>query len=89
MKRNKKVEVRLTEQELSDLKYGANSKGMSISYYIREAVKGNSSDVDKRKIAMHIFNMQTYLNGVYQTDMTEETLSLLTKEMNSLWQYLN
>ena len=89
MKRSKKVEVRLTEQELSDIKNKADSKGVSVSYYIRDSVKGNAGDVDKRKIAMHLFNMQTFLNQTSLQEKSIESINFFEREMNELWQYLN
>lgn len=89
MKRNRRVDVRLTDEELSDIKYNADRKGMSISDYIRDTVKGTASDIDKRKVAMHIFNMQTFLNNIYHQGMCKDSYDAMEKEMNMLWQFLN
>lgn len=63
---------------------------MSISEYIRQAIReyGNPN-INKREIAMHVFNIQSYLNAIYQKGMTAETYNLLGMEMDKLWQYLN
>ena len=89
MIRDKKIEVRLTKEELEYLKYICNNLGISISDYIRQLMRGNTCNVDKRKIAMHIFNMQTFLNNIYQTGLTTDIIKALETEMNVLWQCLN
>ena len=87
MIRDKKIEVRLTREELEYLKYISNDT--SVSNYIKQLIKGDSCCAEKRQIARHIYNMQTYLNEGYHIGITPEIISKLETEMNQLWQFLN
>lgn len=90
MTRDKKIEVRLTEQELKHIENMSDSNSVTKSELIRQAVRNQNNGIaEKRMLQKHIFDMQTIVNQIYQIGATTELLNTLRLEMNALWQYLN
>ena len=89
MTRNKKIDIRLSDEEYNYIKYISDNMRMSISEYIRQAIRSDSGKANKKNMALHIFNMQSHINNLYQVGVTSETLNLLGLELDKLWLSLN
>ena len=90
MIRDKKVEVRLNQEEFDCLEYISDTTNISKSNILRQAIKEafQNSRINAKGILGHLFNMQTIVNQMH-LGVTQENLITLTKEMNELWQYLS
>ena len=52
--------------------------------YLLQAVRYMNA-VDMKSISQHIFAMQSIVNYMNQSGVSQDNMTLLTKEMNSLW----
>lgn len=89
MTKNKKLEIRLTEEELKTIEQGAASANLKKSDYVRNKLLEQSAYSNNAKEMSKILcDMQTLTNKIYQLGPQEEYMTDLLKEMDSLWQYL-
>lgn len=92
MTRDKKVEIRLTSEELTLLEQYCASLSMGKSELIRKLILGlgcsPNTNINTKAIAPHICKMQNIVNKVIYSQVTEEDILVLAKEMDALWQYL-
>ena len=92
MTRNKKVEIRLTSEELTILEQYCASLSMTKSELIRKLILdlsySPSTNINRKAIAPHICIMQNIVNKIIAASVTEEDVLVLRKEMDTLWLYL-
>jgi len=87
MNRNKKIEIRLSEEDFAYIESMCKQHSMNKSEFIRSAIRDGSTMKVKDMIP-HIFTMQKMVNDMNVFGVTEENLKILTKEMNQLWQFV-
>ena len=87
MLRDKKIEIRLTNEELLYLEDVCNRYSMTKSEYIRKAIYGSNNNI--KDIAQHIFVMQQVIDKIVIDKATEEDLDVLINEVGQLWLCLN
>ena len=91
MIKDKKIEIRANDQLMVKICYLCDKYDMNRSELVRYAIEkldaenGNVTSL----MAMCFFNIATITNGIYAYGLTQETLDLLTMEVDILWQFLN
>jgi len=88
MTRDKKLEIRLTEEEWCYIENMCDTYGISKSEFIRRVIRGGGN-LNTRYMAQKIYNMQCIVNKLNYVGVTDEEIDFLTKETNELWLYLN
>ena len=91
MTKDKKMEFRANEEFSNKIITLCNKFGMNKSELFRYAIENLDSEKSNTPalIARHVFNLSTIVNSMNECGITKEKLDTLTKEANSLWQYLN
>ena len=87
MKRDKKIEIRLTEDEFNQLENMSKAHSMTKSEFIRHALLNRNTSTPK-EVAHILCNMQTEVNRLSQLETQEDSLNNLNDGMAKLWQYL-
>lgn len=88
MVKDKKLEIRVSQEELDYIDKVCAVYGISRSEFIRQAIRGDYN-INSKGIAQKIYAMQTIVNKMLHVDATESEINSLVKEMNELWQFLN
>ena len=87
MTRDKKLEVRLTEEELGYIETMCKKLNISKSTYVRQCLSG-SGNVDVASILQCVISIQTILNWMKLNGPSEELVSYMETELNKTWQFL-
>ena len=91
MTKDKKMEFRANEEFSNKINILCDKLGMNKSELFRYSIenldseKGNATAL----IARHVFNLSSIVNSINECGITKEKLDTLTKEANSIWQYLS
>lgn len=89
MTRNRKLEIRLSEEEYLSFEANAKQAGLKKSDFARTKLFNNNTYIfDKKGMVKSLVNMQTLVNRIVQIGIREDEAEQLLKEMNSLWLYL-
>lgn len=88
MTRDKKIEIRLTQEEAECIENICMAQNISKSEFIRRAIRGGC-DFNMKYIAQKIYTVQSILNKMASIGITDDEAGLLMKEVDELWQYLN
>ena len=89
MKRDKKLEIRVSEEELNRYKGYANECNMSFADWVRNRLDENRSYTENAPaLAKIATDMQTNINKIYAGIDVEMQLDDLNKGVKQLWQFL-
>lgn len=89
MTRNRKLEIRLSEEEYRSFEANAKQAGLKKSDFARTKLfNSNTYIFDKKGMVKSLVNMQTLVNRIVQIGIREDEAEQLLKEMDSLWLYL-
>lgn len=88
--KNKRIEIRVTEDEYNAYKYAAEKSKLSLSDWMRSRVKcgNNYSDTVVPQIIESLANLQTHLNKALQGIDTMNNIYYAYKESGNIWQCL-
>ena len=85
--RNKKMTIKLTEEEESKVRRDAEYNNISISEHGRQKILSDTQDTE---ILTQMCNLFTALNKVMRKyDISQEDKALIEKEADLVWQRLN
>lgn len=88
MTKDKKLEVRMTEEEMAYIESVCAKNNISKSNFIRQLLNRNGN-ADVRDILPHIISMQTIVNWMITNGATDELISYMELELNKIWPYLS
>lgn len=89
MTRNRKLEIRLSEEEYRLFETNASLAGLKKSDFARTKIFNNNTYIfDKKGMVKSLANMQTLVNRIVQLGIRDDEAEQLLKEMDSLWLYL-
>lgn len=84
--KDKKVTVRLTEDEYNRLNSEAKNKNISISEHIRQKLE---DDAQNTELLVQLCNYSTSLNKILNKyDIAQEDKDFLSQEARLVWQHL-
>ena len=87
MNKVKRMEIRVTEEDVAYVDNERTKLSMSRSEFIRQAIRGKSN-VNTKEMATKIVTMQGIINRMNTVGVTQEEVNILGKEMRDLWQLL-
>ena len=88
--KNKRIEIRVTEEEYNAYKKAAEMSKLSVSDWIRSCVKSRNDYNDDigPQIVENLANAQTYLTKALQGFDIMNNINCAYKENGKIWQYL-
>ena len=89
MKRDQRIEIRVSKEELAGFKRRANKCNMSFADWARNRLNESRDYSENARGLVEIAaNMQTSLNKIYAGIDTGAQLDNLQEGVNQLWQFL-
>ena len=88
MQRDKKLEIRLTQEMFEDVERRSKMLNMTKSEYARRSLSGGGCNIDTKGMTQRIYEMQSLLNMMGQIGPTMDDVEKLNEEVYELWQFL-